>query len=229
MLKELLSLFRSDDADAVMGEDFNEMLDLARDVTVRASRVFFDDVSEAEEWQEIRKQDIQINKLERHIRKQVITHLTLGTSASSASYGLLLMSLVKDVERIGDYAKNLAAIRHEGGGRVPDDENGKEIREIREIVTETFAAVKHVFVTSDVGTAMKLIQQGQEVNRRCDELISRVAQSSYDAATTTSMVLSARYLKRIDSHLLNVLSGVVMPLHKLDYYDEKIDPLAGED
>ena len=36
------------------------------------------------------------------------------------------------------------------------------------------------------------------------------------------MVLGARYYKRIESHLLNILSGVVMPLHKLDYYDEKV-------
>jgi hypothetical protein len=55
-----------------------------------------------------------------------------------------------------------------------------------------------------------------------------VAGSAYDAATTTSLVLGARYYKRIESHLLNVLSGVVMPLHKLDYYDERVlDPDIG--
>ena len=33
--------------------------------------------------------------------------------------------------------------------------------------------------------------------------------------------LAARFYKRIAAHVLNVLSSVVMPLHKLDYYDEK--------
>ena len=30
-----------------------------------------------------------------------------------------------------------------------------------------------------------------------------------------------RHYKRVAAHLLNVLSGIVMPLHKLDYYDEE--------
>ena len=225
MLKELLSLFRSDDAVARMGGDFSKMLDLSHGLTARAGGVLFEEGSEADERSEISKRDVKINKLERRIRKQVIAHLTLGTDASSVSYCLLLMSLVKDVERLGDYAKNLAEIHHEGGGPLPDDENGTEIREIRRLVEETFGAVNEVFVTSDAETAMALIRQGYDVNRRCDELIARVAGSSYDAATTTSMVLAARYYKRIESHLLNILSGVVMPLHKLDYYDERaLDP-----
>jgi hypothetical protein len=56
--------------------------------------------------------------------------------------------------------------------------------------------------------------------QRADTLITRVARSDYDAATTTAVVLGARYYKRIGGHVLNVLSSVVMPLHKLDYYDE---------
>jgi hypothetical protein len=53
-------------------------------------------------------------------------------------------------------------------------------------------------------------------------MIGKVTRSGYDAATATSLVLGVRYYKRIGSHLLNVLSGVVMPLHKLDYYDEDV-------
>ena len=45
-------------------------------------------------------------------------------------------------------------------------------------------------------------------------------QLDYDAGKTTALVLGARYYKRIGGHLLNVLSSVVMPLHKVDYYDE---------
>ena len=129
---------------------------------------------------------------------------------------------MKDVERIGDYAKNVAEVHHEGGGPLPDDENGVELREIRGVVEETFGAVNDVFAKSDAKTAMGLIKAGRSMNRRCDKLIRVVAGSSYDAATTTSMVLGARYYKRIGSHLLNILSGVVMPLHKLDYYDERV-------
>ena len=226
MLKELLSLFRSADALAAMARDFNEMMSVAHDITVRAGKMFFSEDVE-DERRQISKRDVEINQLERGIRKQVIAHLTLGASAGDIPYCLLLMSIVKDVERIGDYAKNLSEVRHEGGAPIPVDTLGTELREIRDLVEATFAEVSKVFSSSDAAAAAALITRGRGVNRRCDQLIAGIAASDYNAATATSMVLGARYYKRIGSHLLNVLSGVVMPLHKLDYYDE--DVLANGD
>ena len=229
MLKELLGLFRADDPMARMAADFSKMLDLSQDLTVRAGHILFvEGTSEVAELDEISKSDVQINKLERKIRKQLIARLILTKDPSDVSYCLLLMSLVKDVERLGDYAKNVAEIRSEGGGPLPGDEHGAEMRSIRDAVEATYSSVREVFVTSDAREAMRLIQEGREVNRRCDDLITRVAGSSYDAAATTTMILAARYYKRIESHLLNVLSGVVMPLHKLDYYDEDVLETAAD-
>ena len=230
MLKQLLSLFGSSDAIARMGEDFGKMLSLSYDITIRAGHVFFTESSEADERMAISKSDVKINKLERRIRKQVIAHLTLGSNPGDVPYSLLLMSIVKDVERLGDYAKNLAQVHYDGGGPIPDDENGAELRDLRRIVEGTFVETKEVFATSDSEAATALITVGRDVNKRCDVLVGDVSRSAYDAATTTSMVLGARYYKRIESHLLNILSGVVMPLHKLDYYDERfLDLEAGAD
>jgi phosphate transport system protein len=225
MLRELLKFFRSDDAVTRMTDDFSRMLGLARDLTVRAGRIFFGDSDDPEELGRINAEDVEINKLERHIRKQVIAHLTLSTSRADVTYCLLLMSLVKDVERLGDYATNVAEIRDEGGGPLPDDEFSAELREIRTAVEATFAAASEVFESSDSDRALDLIKEGRKVTGRCDDLIGQVARSSHDAATTTTLVLGSRYYKRLEAHLLNVLSGVVMPLHKVDYYDERVlDP-----
>ena len=225
MLRELLNFFRSGDAIARMTDDFSKMLELAHDLTIRAGRVFFGDSDDPEELGRINAADVEINKLERHIRKQLIAHLTLSSSTADVTYCLLLMSLVKDVERLGDYATNVAEVHDEGGGPLPDDAFSSELREIRAAVESTFAAASDVFKSSDSERAVELIKQGRRVTARCDELIGQVARSSHDAATTTTLVLGARYYKRIEAHLLNVLSGVVMPLHKIDYYDEKVlDP-----
>ena len=220
MLKELLTVFRSDNPIARMGKDFGRMLDIAHDLTLRAGSLFFDGSTGPDERTAISKRDVKVNKLERRIRKQVIAHLALG-NASDAPYCLLLMSLVKDVERMGDYAKNISEIYDDGGGPLPDDEQCSELRSIRAAVEATFGEVKGVFHTSDFETAVGLAREGRDVSRRCDTLIGRIARSPYDASTTTSLVLATRYYKRIEAHLLNILSGVVMPLHKLDYYDEK--------
>ncbi|MDH5642946.1 MAG: hypothetical protein OEY63_02005 [Gemmatimonadota bacterium] len=220
MLRELLRIFRSDNPIAHMGDNFGEMLELTRDMSFRAGKFFFDQPPTPDERTQIYKQDVQVNKLERRIRKQVIAHLAVRSNGGDVPYCLLLMSLVKDVERIGDYAKNLAEVFDIGGGPLPDDENEQELQEIRVHVEGTFNAVGEVFAKSDEEQALALITQGRDMNHRCDTMIARIAKGDYDAATTTSLVLGTRYYKRIGAHLLNVLSGVVMPLHKLDYYDE---------
>jgi phosphate transport system protein len=228
MFKELLSIFRSDNAIAVMGDDFHKMLDLTHDLTVRAGSLYFDGPN-AEERTEISHRDVKVNKLERRIRKKVIAHMALASNSQDAPYCLLLMSLVKDAERLGDYAKNLAEVYDDGGGTLPSDKNVEELQAIRAIVEETFSSVKEVFANSDVEGALGLIREGRDAMKRCDALIAKVAKSDYSAASTVSMVLGSRYYKRIQGHLLNVLSGVVMPLHKLDYFDEKVvEEILGE-
>ncbi len=81
-----------------------------------------------------------------------------------------------------------------------------------------------MFGSSDRERAVELIRQGRDAAHRCDALCARIARSDYDAATVTVMVLGARYYKRIGGHVLNVLSSVVMPIHKIDYYDENEVP-----
>jgi phosphate uptake regulator len=85
-----------------------------------------------------------------------------------------------------------------------------------------FAQTADVFAKSDQEEAIELIRQGRELTHRCDLLVGRIARSEYDASSATATVLGTRYYKRIAAHILNVLSSVVMPLHKLDYYDERV-------
>jgi len=228
MLREFLSLFKSDDAVARMGEGFDTMLEHTRELIIIAGRHFFEERPSADERTDILRRDVKVNKLERRIRKQVIAHLTLTDRGRQAPYGLLLMSLVKDVERIGDYAKNISEIYDEGGGRLPkpgEDANADELRELRRVVEAMFADTGRVFVSSDSEKAAELIRVGKDVGQRADRLVTRIASGEYDAPTTVTLVLGTRYYKRVCAHLMNVLSGVVMPLHKLDYFDEDDLPL----
>lgn len=224
MLRELISIFRSSDPLREMGEHFAEMLRIARELTLRAGTIFCESKKDPEERTWIYEQDVRVNELERQIRKQVIAHLSLSGNTLHLPYCLLLMSLVKDVERIGDYAKNLSEIGDFYPGPLPNDENVAELGEIRAGVETAFAGLADVLDRSDKETALELMQQGKAIARRCDALVAKTAQSEYDASTATAVVLATRYYKRIGGHVLNILSSVVMPLHKLDYYDEDSVP-----
>jgi len=221
MLRELLSIFRSEEPLAAMGQNFSEMLKITYQMTLKAGDIFFGQSVAPDERTQIYTQDVQVNRLERAIRRQVIAHLSLGNSPS-LPYCLLLMSLVKDVERLGDYAKNLSEAGELHPDALPEDEIVGELREIRAGVERAFGVTSEVFAMSDRERALALIREGRALTHRCDALVAWVARSDYDAATATTVALGARFYKRIGAHVLNVLSSVVMPLHKLDYYDEDV-------
>lgn len=221
MLKELLSIFRAGEPLAEMGDNFSRMLGLTYDMTITAGEVYFSESLQADARTSVYKADVKVNKLERKIRKQVIAHLSLASGRASVPYCLLLMSLVKDVERVGDYAKNLTETRDYHPPALPDDQIIQEMSEIRSEIEGMFAEIVPVFETSDHERAVELIREGRDQTRRCDAIVGRVARSEYPASTATCVVMGARFYKRIAAHVLNVLTSVVMPLHKLDYYDEK--------
>ncbi|MEE2840000.1 MAG: PhoU domain-containing protein [Acidobacteriota bacterium] len=220
MFRELLSIFRSKDVLAEMGENFARMLQLAHEMTLTAGAVFFGKKISQQEHDYLYQQDIRVNQSERSIRKQVVAHLSIQGNRLDVPYCLLLMSLVKDVERLGDYAKNILELADVGPDQFPEDEVVTELQSIRQGVEDLFEAALKILSSSESDQALRLIREGREIAQRSDGLIESIARANYDASTTTALVLGTRYYKRIGGHLLNVISSVVMPLHKVDYFDE---------
>lgn len=220
MLQELLSIFRPGNPLSEMGDEFAEMMGLTYRMTLTAGELYFGRSVPPEARSGIYDRDVKVNKLERRIRKRVVAHLSIGSNQHDLPYCLLLMSLVKDVERIGDYAKNLSEIVDISSGQLPEDEIAAELQELRGGVEVMFKTAGEVFASSDRERALSMIHKGKADAQRADALLQRIASSSYNASTTTALVLGARYYKRIGGHLINVASSVIMPLHKVDYYDE---------
>ena len=226
MFRELLSAFRSSDPLRAMEKNFSAMLTLSYEMVISAGEMFFTGSASSRERTDLYGRDVRVNQLERQIRKQVVAHLSVPGNRAAVPYSLLLISLVKDVERIGDYSKNLAEINDIRPGELPDDEITRELLEIRRDVEGSFKALSVVFSSSDRERAVELIRQGRDAAHRCDALLGRIARSDYDAATVTALVLATRHYKRVGGHVLNILSSIVMPIHKIDYYDEDEVPEA---
>ncbi len=219
MWMELLQIFRSGDPLEASGRDFLKMLALGHEMARIVEPHLFEHALSLEDRARIYDLDIAVNKLERSIRKRLVSHLSL--QKSQAAYCLLLFSLVKDAERIGDYIKNVAEIASLGGTDVPPGVIRDELTELTGIAMRLFEATPQIVASQDRERAGELIQSGRSAGKRCDNLVNEIARSDHPAGAVTSMVLLARFYKRIGAHLVNILSSVVMPVHKVDYYDER--------
>jgi phosphate uptake regulator len=220
MWSELIEIFRGIDPMKKTAEEFMEMLRIAHEMAQLVRPHLFEHGMTLEHRSEIYNLDIRVNRLERSIRKRIISHLAI--QKTHVTYCLLTMSLIKDVERIGDYVKNISEVCELEGTPVPEGALRKELEDIVGVAMNLFEETPHITTTQDRDRATELLQIGRNTGKRCDRLLVELSRSDFDAAQATSMVLLTRFYKRIGAHLMNVLSSVVMPLHKIDYFDEKV-------
>jgi len=220
MWKELFKILSDNNPVEPMTQELMQMLELTKDMSDLVHAHVFDQKFQVDQRAAIYKLDVKVNKLERSIRKRVITHLSI--SHDHVSYCLLLMSLIKDAERVGDYLKNISEVPELGGAEIPDGPLKTELEEIIELAVEMLNATPDILANEDTERATDILKLGRNTAKRCDLLLVELAKSDLTAAQTTSMVLLTRFHKRLGAHLLNILSSIVMPLHKIDFYDGRI-------
>jgi phosphate transport system protein len=220
MWNELLSIFKKGDPMEGLAEKFRRMLSLVEEMQGLVYPHIFDQDLPMQARADVYKLDIEVNRLERQIRKAVIAHVTL--SRDHIPYCLLLMTLSKDVERLGDYIKNVSEVFKLGAGKVPSGPLKTEIKDLISLSRRLMTEVGPVLDAQDRDRAVELIEDGRAGGKRSDNLLVEIAKADHSAAEITAMVLLTRFHKRLSAHLVNILSSVVMPLHKVDFYDEKL-------
>jgi phosphate uptake regulator len=163
--------------------------------------------------------DKQINRSERKIRKQIMEHLAVNPEEDLPAC-LILMSVVKDAERIGDFCKNLWEAVHYYGEPIANDLPADYLKFL-EVTTddlqEIFRLTRTAFEKSDSSIADDAVQEALEIAIRCDSMIEELFESNLPARQAVAMTLFMRYMKRIASHLGNISSTVILPLHKIDF------------
>jgi len=221
MLKELLAAWRGRDALTRMFEEFDQMLDETHWMFQRAVEVFFSRV----DWQAfqdpIYERDKKVNKFERSIRAQIVKHLTIQPQSNLAAC-LVLMSVVKDAERIGDYCKNIFEVGKFYTREFTAKQYLDPLERMRAQVDEMFTLTNEAFSASDGEKAHRVIKHFSTLGKECDGLIQDLLQQRDHVPTDEGVAYSllARHIKRIGAHLSNIATAVIAPVHRLDYVDE---------
>jgi phosphate uptake regulator len=220
MFKNLLAFWKGRDFLSQVLEHFKEMLNDSQEMFESVCRKLInnEDIPSLEE--KIYREDERVNKLEKDIRKRVIEHLSFQP-AIDISACLLLMSVVKDAERLGDYSKNLFEVTQLLDKPINKDKYLKLFDNIEKKISELFARTKKAFIESDEAKAVSTWNYETEIVKRCDEIIEEVAKSNLPVNEAVCFTLIARYYKRISAHLTNIATSVILPLSELDYFDER--------
>ena len=219
MFKQIFEIFKSDSLyEQALGQ-CHEMLDI--DLTMfKASIESLRKSDSAEIDIDIFAMDKNINEFERDVRRKIMTHLAIGCKEDIGS-GLVLVSVVIDIERIGDYTKNIydLAVNHPkklNGGSMED-----RLSEIEKISFNLFEKSTDAFKNKDVEKARGLMGEYKTyISEQSDAITNEIIMGKIgdiSIGTASAVGLYARYLKRIAAHSRNLISSVVNPFERIGY------------
>jgi len=222
MFKDLLSFWKGKDFLVQVLESFKAMLDDSESMFQSVCARLLDNKDEPDLKKKIYEIDKKVNVLQKDIRKRIVEHLALQPTVDTTAC-LLLMSVVKDAERLGDYAKNLLQVTEFLQKPIDRGLFSQYFNNVDKDVLELFTHTKQAFIETDLDMANSAWDYHRRIGKGCDEIVRKVAQSDLTVSEAVCFALIARYFKRITSHLTNIATSVVLPLSDLDYFDEKRD------
>ena len=225
MLKRLVAAWRERNTLSLMLDQFDQMLAHDQWMFEQATSTYW----RATEWKDVQDplyaRDKQVNELERAIRREVVRHLVVHPGADVVAC-LIMMSVVKDAERIGDYCKNIFEVGKMFRYEYTAPKYVEPLKGIYKTVTVLFVQTRQSFRESNTELADSVIEAFGVLKGKCDLIVEQLLRQKDDMPTdeAVSYGMLCRHMKRIAAHLSNIASSVVTPVENLDFADERETP-----
>lgn len=220
VFKNLVNIWKSEDSLSQAWSSSNEMLVISHDMlndSINALR----SGEKNKVIKSIKQRDEIINQYHRDIRKKVVTYYSVSKDILNIDSGLVLLNMVVDIERVGDYSKNILDLAKHHPKKLVSEKISDDLRIIEKAVIERFKNTVIAIETMDEDIARKLIKSYRsDLGKISDNLVASSISGNFQIGEehrASSMVLYARYLKRIGAHLKNITSVVVNPFESIGY------------
>lgn len=214
----MFSIFRDADQLESVEQQLLEMLGSCQDAFRLATGCLLGESDVDSNAEAVLALDKDINRMERAIRRELLIHGTVRGAEVDQGLMLTYMSLAKDAERIGDKCKDILELAQMGADFTNSDDTA-ELVEHRNHVAELIKETRETFAEQDTERVHELIQLIEEDESHYDRHVTRFVMSTEPSRHAAPRALFYRYIKRISGHLANILSSVVMPVDRLDFYN----------
>ena len=220
LFNDIIKIWKSDSLLSQAWDDSISMLKFSNDIFIK-SVDSFNSHDSVDEVKALKKEDRKINDYQMTVRRKVLTHFSLETNSREVPNGLILVDMVVDIERIGDYCKNISDLTLMKEAPIDYGELTDEITAMEQEVKSRFTSTIQVIENQDEDLARSLIDNyKQMVSAVSDKIVSGIVSGDVildSDSKSASLVLYARYLKRIGAHLKNITSTVVNAYDRIGY------------
>jgi len=221
MFRKWLAIFKKDTLmDRAYQRSF-KMLDITQAMFVEA-KASLRQKEDSEISLKVKETDKEVNSYEQEVRRMVFNHMAVTGEVNLPS-GFTLISIIIDIERIGDYAKNMVELALDHPGKLHGGEFEGEISRIEAALEDNFTQTKNCFEEGKGSFALQLLKKYAWVNDVCDDIVMalvREKDKSIKPGDAAALALYTRWLKRINSHLRNITTSVVNPFDRIGFEPE---------
>jgi phosphate uptake regulator len=169
----------------------------------------------------LKKRDVEINIFQRDVRRKVVTHYAISQDIDNLPNGLVLLNMVVDVERVGDYTKNILDLALNHPNIIKSEEFSEDLYHVEQEVISRFSKTIEAIHTQDADVAQSMMVSYKEtLTSISDDIVNGCISGEItlgDESKTVSLALYARYLKRIGAHLKNITTVLVNPFDAVGY------------
>ncbi len=193
-------------------EEVERMMVIAKDMFKIAMSVLLD---KKKSKADLYKMDRGLNAIQMDVRRKILKHLSINPSMDITA-SLILITIVVDIERLGDYSKNVLDLSREIDIKL-EGKYFDEIRKLRNELEPLFDETVTVMKEMEKDVAKEGMKKCTEIAKRCDALLDKLLDETLGATKAIMATLLLRYLKRIASHLKNVASSAANPFARIGY------------
>jgi len=106
IFREIVNLWKSEDLLSQAWDESYKMMMLSNEIFTQAIK-YLREGENQDIIKALKKRDVEINIFQRDVRRKVVTHYAISQDIDNLPNGLVLLNMVVDVERVGDYTKNI--------------------------------------------------------------------------------------------------------------------------
>ena len=219
LFKDIVTLWNSDDLLSQAWDESYDMMVLSNEIFTTAIKYLRKNET-IETVKALKKRDQEINLFQQEVRRKVVTHYAVSQKIEDLPNGLVLLNMVVDVERVGDYTKNILDLSLYYPETIRSEEFSNDLAEVEKEVSSRFEKTIQAINSQDSDVAKSLMSSYKDVVSITDQIVNGCisGEISYgNESKTTSLALYARYLKRVAAHLKNISTILVNPFEAVGY------------
>ena len=220
MFDKVISLWKSEDLLSQAWEESFQMMLLSNEMFSAAIR-YLRRGEKIKTLKNLKKRDREINEFQKSVRKKVVTHFSVSQKVEDFPSGLVLLNIVVDVERLGDYTKNILDLAIHYPDPLVSEDCLSSLKEIENDIQSRFADTLLAIEKQDEKLAKKLLKSYRKsFSNISDKIVNNGIsgkQEYKDQKEAAAVTLYARYLKRVGGHLKNITTTMLNPYEEIGY------------